>query len=144
MTAAPPQPPEHLPLAALFPQADRGQWQELVAATLRKSGRIAPGAGADTVEAALTSRTYDGIEVLPLYTAQDAPMLDAGLPGVPPFVRGAAAEAVPATGAATRAAAEGAAGPGWDVRQRHHDPDPEVTREAVMTDLENGVTSLWL
>jgi methylmalonyl-CoA mutase len=130
MTAAPPQPPEHLPLAALFPAADRGQWQELVAAALRKSGWISQDAAVDAVEAVLTSTTYDGIDVLPLYTANDAPHLDVGLPGAPPFVRGARAGDPAETG--------------WDVRQRHNDPDPDVTREAVMADLENGVNSLWL
>ncbi|MQA36466.1 methylmalonyl-CoA mutase family protein, partial [Modestobacter roseus] len=33
---------------------------------------------------------------------------------------------------------------GWDVRQRHADPDVAGTREAIAADLENGVTSLWL
>jgi methylmalonyl-CoA mutase len=133
MTVAPPQPPEHLPLAALFPEADRGQWQELVATALRKSGRLAPDAPADTVEAVLTSITYDGVGVLPLYTAADAPAVDTGRPGSAPFVRGS-----------TPRSAADPASTGWDVRQRHSDPDPEVTREAIMTDLENGVTSLWL
>ena len=131
MTAAPPEPPEHLSFAALFPEADRGQWRELVAAALRKSGRIGPDDGADVVEAALTTLTYDGIGLRPLYTADDAPAVDAvGRPGQYPFVRGRRPV--------------GSAPTGWDVRQRQGDPDPEVTREAVMGDLENGVTSLWL
>jgi len=128
MTVAPPQPPERLPLAALFPAADREQWHELVATALRKSGRIAADAAPATVEAALTSFTYDGIGILPLYTRDDAPPIEAGLPGSTPFVRGSSSQ--PAAG--------------WDVRQRHSDPDPDVTREAVMADLENGVSSLWL
>ncbi|WP_246078789.1 hypothetical protein [Modestobacter excelsi] len=33
---------------------------------------------------------------------------------------------------------------GWDVRQRHADPDVALTREAIAADLENGVSSLWL
>jgi methylmalonyl-CoA mutase len=127
---APPQPPEHLALAALFPQADREQWRDLVATALRKSGRIDAEAAADTVEAVLTSVTYDGCDVLPLYTADDAPPVDPGRPGSFPFVRGSKAGGTVPTG--------------WDVRQLHRDPDPEVTREAVMADLENGVTSLWL
>src|SRR3954471_14673991 len=131
MTVAPPPAPEHLSLAGLFPEADRRQWQELVATALRKSGRIGADDAADTVEAVLTSVTYDGIGVRPLYTAEDAPTADAGRPGEFPFVRGSVP---PAAGAST----------GWDVRQRHDDPDPDVTREAVMADLENGVTSLWL
>jgi methylmalonyl-CoA mutase len=54
----------------------------------------------------------------------------AGVPGVAPYVRGARAGGPVPTG--------------WDVRQRHADPDPARTREAVMADLENGVSSLWL
>jgi methylmalonyl-CoA mutase len=30
------------------------------------------------------------------------------------------------------------------VRQRHTHPDPAVTREALLADLENGATSVWL
>jgi methylmalonyl-CoA mutase len=68
------------------------------------------------------SRTYDGITRAPLYTAADtAPR--PGLPGLAPFVRGGRGEA-------------GA----WDVRQRHTEPDAA----AVLADLENGATSLWL
>ncbi len=33
---------------------------------------------------------------------------------------------------------------GWDVRQRHAHPDPATTREAILADLENGATSVWL
>jgi methylmalonyl-CoA mutase len=33
---------------------------------------------------------------------------------------------------------------GWDIRQRHAHPDVATTKEAIATDLENGVTSLWL
>ena len=32
----------------------------------------------------------------------------------------------------------------WDVRQLHDDPDPAVTRAAVLDDLEHGVTSVWV
>lgn len=131
MTAAPPQPPEDLRLASLFPAASREQWQELVAAALRRSGRMTEADPAERAEALLTSTTYDGIAIRPLYTAADAPPVDAsGVPGQAPFVRGSRAGGPVPTG--------------WDVRQRHAHPDPEVTREAVMADLENGVTSLWL
>ncbi|GAA3843011.1 methylmalonyl-CoA mutase family protein [Saccharothrix violaceirubra] len=69
----------------------------------------------------LESTTYDGIRVHPLYTAADtAP--DGGLPGTTPFTRGGRTQG------------------GWDVRQLHRVPD----REAVLADLENGATSLWL
>jgi methylmalonyl-CoA mutase len=136
MSAAPPQPsekppPENLPLGSLFPEGDRRQWQELVATALRRSGLISEDDPADAVEAVLTTTTYDGIGVLPLYTSDDAPTPGAaGVPGDAPYVRGG------------RRAGWGPAS--WDVRQRHADPDPRITREAVSADLENGVSSLWL
>jgi methylmalonyl-CoA mutase len=124
-------PPEHLPLAALFEPADRAQWQSLVATVLRKSGLISEDASADGVEAVLSTLSYDGVQVRPLYTSDDVlPGSGDAMPGVAPFVRGSTV---------------GGTGPtGWDVRQRHAHPDPAVTREAVMADLENGVSSLWL
>ncbi|WP_063771022.1 methylmalonyl-CoA mutase family protein, partial [Streptacidiphilus neutrinimicus] len=62
----------------------------------------------------------------PLYVAPDAaPRL--GYPGFAPYVRGGR----PAT-------------TGWEVRQRHELPDPERANAAVLADLENGVTALWL
>ncbi|MFJ6213264.1 methylmalonyl-CoA mutase family protein [Streptomyces sp. NPDC092296] len=118
--------PEGLSLAAEFPHASREQWQRLVEGVLRKSGTDAQGAAA---EDALATTLQDGIRTRPLYTAQDAPP-DAGYPGFPPFVRGARPE--------------GSAVAGWDVRQRHAHPDARRTAEAVLADLENGVTSLWL
>ncbi|NEE05230.1 methylmalonyl-CoA mutase, partial [Streptomyces sp. SID7499] len=51
-------------------------------------------------------------------------------PGFAPFTRGSRAE--------------GNAAGGWDVRQRHTLTDPARLNEAVLGDLENGVTSLWL
>ncbi|GAB3238752.1 methylmalonyl-CoA mutase subunit beta [Kineosporia babensis] len=128
MSAAPPQLPPDLPLAGQFDPADRAEWLRLVASALVKAGRM--GAGDDPAEAVakLTSTTYDGIGIRPLYSSDDAVAEESiGLPGSAPFVRG------------TRTAAQS-----WDVRQRHLDPDPAVTHEAVMTDLENGATSLWL
>src|SRR4051812_50117340 len=77
-------PPDPLPLAAEFPPATRDQWIELVTGVLRRSGL--PD-GADPI-AALTTTTYDGIPVRPLYTAADGP--PAGTPGPPPHVRGGA------------------------------------------------------
>ena len=115
---------ERLSLAADFPAATRDEWRELVGTVLRRSGVEF----ADP-EAALATRTYDGFDVDPLYTAGDtAP--DAGFPGLPPFVRGGRPD--------------GRVRTGWDVRQRHADPDPAVTKRAVLADLENGGTSLWL
>ncbi|MFC9324618.1 methylmalonyl-CoA mutase small subunit [Kitasatospora sp. NPDC057015] len=120
-------PPEGLPLAAEFPDATREQWQLLVEGVLRKSG--AQNVEGAQAEDALTTELQDGLRARPLYTADDT-AADPGYPGFPPFVRGGRAQ--------------GSALTGWDVRQRHAHPDPRHTNEAVLADLENGVTSLWL
>lgn len=123
-------PDDGLSLAAEFPDASRAQWQSLVEGVLRKAGKDVSG---EAVEDALSTILEDGLTTRPLYTAPDAPGAfgDAvGLPGFAPFTRGAA----PA----------GAVAGGWDVRQRHTRPDAVRTNEAVLADLENGVTSLWL
>jgi methylmalonyl-CoA mutase len=121
---------EPLALAGEFPASSRAAWRSLVSAVLAKSGFDADADGADP-EAELTSRTYDGISIKPLYTADDAHDVSAdGLPGHEPYVRGASID--------------GAAVAGWDVRQRHADPDPARTNKAILTDLTNGATSLWL
>ncbi|MEI5521234.1 methylmalonyl-CoA mutase family protein [Streptomyces brasiliscabiei] len=115
-------PDDGLELAAEFPDATHEQWQRLVAGVLRKSGKDVEGAQA---EEALSTALEDGLRTRPLYTAHDiAP--PPGLPGFAPFVRGG------------RAAGNTLGG--WDVRQRHTAAD----HDAVLADLENGVTSLWL
>ncbi len=119
-------PPDPLPLAAEFPPATRDQWIELVTGVLRRSGLPED---ADPV-AALSSTTYDGISVRPLYTAADVPPVPAGTPGSAPYLRGATADGPTLTG--------------WDVRQRHADPDPARLRASLLNDLETGATSVWL
>ncbi|MER7752293.1 methylmalonyl-CoA mutase family protein [Kitasatospora sp. NPDC097643] len=120
-------PPEGLPLAAEFPAAHREQWQQLVEGVLRKSG-AQPEDGA-AAEQALTTELQDGLRARPLYTAEDTAVAP-GYPGFPPFLRGGRPQ--------------GSAVAGWDVRQRHADPDRRRANEAVLADLENGVGSLWL
>ncbi|MGH8963386.1 MAG: methylmalonyl-CoA mutase family protein [Jatrophihabitantaceae bacterium] len=112
---------EHLELAGEFPGSSRAEWRDLVSAVLARSGFDPDADGADP-EAELTSQTYDGIAIKPLYTAADAPDVSA------------AARPLAITGEGT----------GWDVRQRHADPDPVRTNKAVLDDLNNGATSLWL
>ncbi|MDH6577738.1 methylmalonyl-CoA mutase small subunit [Kitasatospora sp. MAP5-34] len=120
-------PPEGLSLAAEFPDATREQWQHLVEGVLRKAGaQDVPGTAA---EDALATDLQDGLRVRPLYTATDTAAAP-GYPGFPPFVRGGRPQ--------------GSAVAGWDVRQRHAHPDARRSNEAVLADLENGVTSLWL
>ncbi|MFF8917598.1 methylmalonyl-CoA mutase small subunit [Streptomyces sp. NPDC015032] len=119
-------PADGLSLAAEFPHPAHEQWQSLVEGVLRKSGKDVAGPAA---EEALSTTVEDGLITRPLYTSRDtAP--DAGYPGFAPFTRGGKAE--------------GNAAGGWDVRQRHALPDAARLNEAVLADLENGVTSLWL
>jgi methylmalonyl-CoA mutase len=118
--------------AAEFPDATRAQWQRLVEGVLRKSGTSeASGAAAEEV---LSTEIENGLRVRPLYTADDVPEGTAGppvgYPGFPPFLRGG----VPAGNVVS----------GWDVRQRHRRPDARRANEAVLADLEHGVSSLWL
>jgi methylmalonyl-CoA mutase len=70
----------------------------------------------------LVSTTRDGLAIQPLYTRADAEAL-------------------------ARAAAVGRSGwypGGWDVRQRHLEPDPEAANRAILEDLEGGATSVAL
>ncbi|AOR31615.1 methylmalonyl-CoA mutase [Streptomyces fodineus] len=115
-------PDDGLPLAAEFPDATHEQWQRLVEGVLRKSGKEVSG---EAAEDALSTTLEDGLRTRPLYTARDdAP--DPGLPGFAPYLRGGRPE--------------GNTVGGWDVRQRH----TARTDSAVLADLENGGTSLWL
>ncbi|MDS0135221.1 MULTISPECIES: methylmalonyl-CoA mutase family protein [unclassified Amycolatopsis] len=121
-------PISELDLAAEFPQATREQWQELVAGVLRKSGKL-PEDFTGAPESKLVTRTYDGIGIQPLYTAEDVPG-DIGFPGLPPYVRGARPD--------------GRVGTGWDVRARFTGDDGRAVNKAILADLEGGVTSIWL
>lgn len=95
---------------------------------LAKSGYSADQL-ADAPERLLATATYDGIDIAPLYTAPDQ-AARTGLPGVAPFVRGSRPDGNVSTG--------------WDVRTRHTGSDPAEVNKAILTDLENGVTSIWL
>jgi methylmalonyl-CoA mutase len=121
-------PPQPLALAAEFPAPTRQEWRELVRTVLVRSG-ASTAQEVDTPEDLLASTTYDGIRIAPLYTAEDVTS-PAGVPGLAPFTRGGRPE--------------GATVAGWDVRARYDDPDPTVINEQALTDLEHGVSSLWL
>jgi methylmalonyl-CoA mutase len=111
--------------AAEFPAPTIEAWQKLVLGVLRQSGVAGedtdPGAVADL----LSTPTYDGFPLAPLYTAHDATG-PTGLPGRAPHTRGGAVTA------------------GWDVRTVHTDPDPAATGLAARADVDGGATSLWL
>ncbi|MFE9256631.1 methylmalonyl-CoA mutase family protein [Streptomyces sp. NPDC006879] len=116
-------PDEGLSLASEFPDATHEQWQHLVEGVLRKSGKEVSGSAA---EQALATALEDGLTARPLYTAEDGDSPENGYPGFAPYVRGSRPVG------------------GWDVRQRHQLADPARTNAAILADLENGVTSLWL
>jgi methylmalonyl-CoA mutase len=112
---------QDLPLASEFPTPSREQWRALV-------DKVLAGAPFDR---RLVTRTYDGLSIQPLYTAEDAPASDAaGVPGLAPFTRGRSA--------ALRVV------DGWDVRQHHEGHDAGAVNRAVLADLEGGATSVSL
>ena len=126
---APPPPPEELTLAAAFPAATREQWEKLVVGVLDKSGArglLPAGRGR---AAQRDGRRHPDRRDLRAEDVAAAGVPDPGFPGSAPFVRGRRPE--------------GTLG-GWDVRALFDHPDPGQAREQVLTDLENGVTSIWL
>jgi methylmalonyl-CoA mutase len=109
---------------------DVAEWEKATAAVLRKSKRLADDAPDSDVWSVLAHQTLDGITVTPLGTPDlTDDLADPGLPGQAPFTRGASA---------TREL------DGWDIRSWFTDPDVDVTADHVVTDIENGVNSLWL
>lgn len=93
-------------------------WERLAAGVLRKSGKL----GADDADALvwdkLTRKTLDGIAITPLGTpALVADLITAGRPD---------------------------RGGEWDVRGFFADPSAQGTAGDIDTDLNNGVTSVWL
>ena len=82
-------------------------------------------------EKKLVTRTLDGIDIQPLYTAEDWPANGdpSGFPGFLPLARG--------TGFLGRT-------DGWDICQEHLHPDPADANKAVLEDLNHGVTSIEL
>jgi methylmalonyl-CoA mutase len=109
---------------------DVADWESATAAVLRKSRKLAEDAPDHDVWDLLAQETLDGLSLTPLGTpALVADLDDPGLPGEAPFTRGTTA---------TRELE------GWDVRGWFTDPDVDVTAQHVVTDLENGVNSLWI
>jgi methylmalonyl-CoA mutase len=105
-----------------FPPVDYDAWRALAEADL----------GGASFEQKLVTHTYEGIDVQPVYTRRDRPGEGDpdGFPGLPPFVRGT--EPL------------GAVQTGWDLRQEHAHPDLKAANEAILEDLQGGVTSLLL
>ena len=105
-----------LELAGEFEPASREQWLELV-------GKVLKGA---SLEDKLVSRTYDGIEIQPLYVAED----------VEP------ATEWPGTGQLRRGAGPPNEECAWRIRTVVAGPDPAVANAQALEDLERGATAL--
>lgn len=105
-----------------FPAVDYDQWRAMAEGTL----------GGVAFDRKLVTRTYEGIDLQPLYTRRDGSAEEnrSGLPGLPPYIRGAR----PAGSVQT----------GWDLRQEHAHPDLDASREAIDEDVRGGVTSLLI
>jgi methylmalonyl-CoA mutase len=97
--------PETLSLGGDFPSATRDEWRKLVDAVLR-------GAPFER----LTSRTYDGLTIEPLYERAHGAHAVAGRPG----------------------------GKAWTVMQRVDHPDPAAANDQAREDLNNGAAGLVL
>jgi methylmalonyl-CoA mutase len=96
----------------------RADWERIAAAVLRKSGRLGGDDPDSLAWDRLTRTTLDGIAVTPLGTPQS--LAEVQTEGRPDRVRE------------------------WDVRAWFTDPDPTRTAADIQTDLDNGVTSVWL
>ena len=83
-------------------------------------------------EKKLVTRTYDGIDIQPVYSASDEPdgQDPLGFPGFSPFLRGSKPL--------------GAAVAGWDLRQEFAESDLSAANRAILDDLAGGTTSLLL
>jgi methylmalonyl-CoA mutase len=105
-----------------FPPAGCDDWRARAEADL----------AGEPFEKKLVTHTYEGIDIQPVYTRHDQPGESDpnGFPGLPPFVRGARL----LVGAET----------GWDLRQEHAHPDPEIANAAILDDLRGGVSSVLL
>src|SRR5262245_22736634 len=69
----------------------------------------------------LVSRSLDGLAIQPLATRADVAAAPPAITKRPSVFRG-----------------------GWDIRQRHAEPDPKLANAAIMEDLQGGGTSLLL
>ncbi len=107
-----------LDLAAPEDRHDRAAWEAAAAAVLRKARRLGADDPDSKVWQKLARQTLDGIGISPL--------------GTPDLLDG-----LTTSGRPTRAGA-------WDVRAHLVVTDEKAGNEALLADLEGGVTSLWL
>ncbi|HTW18466.1 MAG TPA: methylmalonyl-CoA mutase family protein [Nocardioides sp.] len=107
-----------LDLAAPEDRHTREEWEAATAAVLRKSRRIGDDAPDSVVWEKLARTTLDGIAVTPLGTPE---LLDDLVTSGRPARTGA-----------------------WDIRAHHGAGAAKAVNEAVLVDLDGGVSSLWV
>src|SRR2546430_14723098 len=101
-----------------FPPANYDEWRALAEADLQGA----------SFEQKLVTHTYEGIDIQPVYTRRDWPgeTDPTGLPGLPPFVRGARPL--------------GPGRPAWDLRPEHPPPAPKAPNQPTPENLQGGAT----
>jgi methylmalonyl-CoA mutase len=109
---------DRLALASEKDRHSAADWEKITAAVLRKSGRLTDEDADATVWTKLARTTLDGISVAPIGTPADL-------------------EGLVTAGRPTR---EGA----WDIRAQYDGPDAKTVNQAILADLNGGVTSLWI
>ncbi len=110
-----------LSLSGSFDAATEADWLAAVEKALK-------GGGVERI----TRQTRDGLKIRPLYKESDFQSAEnvRGAPGEADYLRGARAEPDPYLP--------------WDIRQTFAHPDPAVTNQEILRDLERGVTSIHL
>ena len=102
-----------LALGAAFAPADRAAWHALVARAL----------GDRDFDATLVTRTYEGLDLQPLYDRADAQVAGAATRNDAGLTRGTA---------------------GWEIRQSVDHPDPAAANQALLHELASGATAVTL
>jgi len=112
---------KELKLAADFPETTYEQWRKVL------EDRDLNGV---PFEKKMVTKTPEGIDIQPLYVAEDWPWANdpSGVPGFFPYTRG--------TKAIERTQK------GWDIRQEFRESDPATANEEIKEDLSRGVTSI--
>ncbi len=116
-------------LAGDFDTPTQDDWEKEVLKVLNRRRPEGKELSIEQAYKRLTSHTVDGITIKPLYTAEDG-VDELGFPGIAPFTRGTTVR----TGEMDA----------WEVCPLHEDPNADVTRRAILNDLERGATALWL
>jgi methylmalonyl-CoA mutase len=106
-------------LGESFPLVTRAQWRALVERDLQGA----------PFEKKLVAKTFEGVDVQPLYTAEDeVPPAATGLPGAPPRTRGGGPL--------------GAGDGGWVMAQDVVAPEPGAANAALREDLARGAAGV--